>query len=97
MAIEEDSSDEEPVVTTVGEEPKVTMPVAPKVKDCHANVFMNVSIGGKAVGKITIKLFSETPKTSENFRCLCTGEKGVGKISKKKLTFQKSIFHRVIP
>ena len=41
--------------------------------------------------------FNETPKTSENFRCLCTGERGMGKKSNKKLHFKDTIFHRVIP
>lgn len=36
------------------------------------------------------------PKTSENFRALCTGENGVGK-SGKPLAFSGSIFHRIIP
>ena len=41
-------------------------------------------------------LFADTPKTSENFRALCTGEKGIGQ-SGKKLHFAGSLFHRIIP
>lgn len=35
-------------------------------------------------------------KTSENFRALCTGEKGIGKQG-KLLSYRYSVLHRVVP
>jgi len=61
----------------------------------YARVYFDMTIGGQPAGRITMKLHGETPKTSENFRSLCTGEKGMGR-SGKPLHFKGSSFHRVI-
>ena len=60
-------------------------------------VFFDMSIGGTPAGRIVMELRSDVvPKTVENFRALCTGEKGQGR-SGKALHFKGSAFHRVIP
>ncbi|MFP2897328.1 peptidylprolyl isomerase [Corallococcus sp. 4LFB] len=63
----------------------------------NAKVFFDMSIGGQPAGRIVMELFSDdVPKTAENFRALCTGEKGTGK-SGKPLHYKGTPFHRVIP
>lgn len=62
----------------------------------HSKVFFDISINGTAPKRIEIGLFADTPLTSENFRALCTGEKGIGK-SGKPLHYKGSTFHRIIP
>ncbi|KAL8433218.1 hypothetical protein ACSSS7_004003 [Eimeria intestinalis] len=63
----------------------------------NPRVFFDVSIGGGAAKRIVMELFADkTPKTAENFRCLCTGEKGTGR-SGKPLHYKGSTFHRIIP
>lgn len=60
-------------------------------------VFFDMTIGGEPAGRIVMGLFgSVAPKTVENFRALCTGEKGVGKLG-KPLHYKGSKFHRIIP
>jgi len=57
---------------------------------------MDIGQGGQELGRIAFELFNDVvPKTADNFRALCTGEKGEGK-SGKPLHFKGSIFHRVI-
>ena len=63
----------------------------------NPKVALDVTIGGEPAGTITIELFADVvPKTAENFRALCTGEKGMGK-SGKPLAYAGSPFHRIIP
>jgi peptidylprolyl isomerase len=70
---------------------------AAELEKITSKVFFDVEIDGKKSGRILMGLFGETiPRTAENFRALCTGEKGIGK-SGKPLHYKGSIFHRVIP
>merc|ERR1712032_1219049 len=59
--------------------------------------YFDISINGKPEGRIIMGLFgADVPRTAENFRDLCTGEKGIGQRG-KKLTYEGSKFHRIIP
>ncbi|XP_013137668.1 PREDICTED: peptidyl-prolyl cis-trans isomerase D-like isoform X2 [Papilio polytes] len=60
-------------------------------------VFMDISIGGLPSGRIVFELFTDVaPKTAENFRALCAGDMGVGKVTGKPLTYKGMVFHRVV-
>jgi peptidylprolyl isomerase len=62
-----------------------------------SKVFFDLVADNKPLGKLKFELFGDkVPRTAENFRALCTGEKGTGK-SGKLLHFKGSVFHRIIP
>lgn len=70
--------------------PETSASKKPKISTSNPKVFFDIRIGGENVGRITMVLRADVvPKTAENFRALCTHEKGFG--------FKKSTFHRVIP
>uniref|UniRef100_A0AC35UEU8 Peptidyl-prolyl cis-trans isomerase n=1 Tax=Rhabditophanes sp. KR3021 TaxID=114890 RepID=A0AC35UEU8_9BILA len=63
----------------------------------RSKVFFDIVSNKKPLGRVVMELFNDvTPKTSENFRALCTGEKGVGKAG-VPLHYKGASFHRVIP
>ncbi|KAG6333329.1 hypothetical protein ID866_5762 [Astraeus odoratus] len=60
-------------------------------------VFFDFAIGTEHAGRVIFELFAEyAPKTTENFRALCTGEKGLSAISQRPLYYKNSIIHRSI-
>eukprot|EP01036_Dinobryon_divergens_P026078 gene26078-34686_t len=61
-------------------------------------VYMDIQIGGQSPRRIVFRLYDTiVPKTAQNFKSLCIGDRGIGKVTQKPLQFKGSIFHRVIP
>lgn len=70
----------------------------PKHQGRNPRVFFQIEIRGRLTGKLVasgrleFELYAKNvPKTAENVRCLCTGEKG------KSLHYENSRFHRIVP
>ena len=70
-------------------------------------MFFDIEIDGQSAGRIvmglldnafslTLRFGKTVPKTVENFRALCTGEKGAGR-KFEPLWYKGSVFHRIIP
>ncbi len=63
----------------------------------NPKVALDITIDGEPAGTLVLELRSDVvPKTAENFRALCTGEKGAGQDG-KPLNYAGSPFHRIIP
>ena len=63
-------------------------------------VFLDLSVASQPVGRVTIGLYGKcVPRTVENFRCLCTGERGA--VARKKgplpLHYRGCALHRIVP
>ncbi|KRY78524.1 Peptidyl-prolyl cis-trans isomerase 1 [Trichinella pseudospiralis] len=68
-----------------------------KGKTLRKRCFFDIAVEKRPLGRIVFELYNDVcPATCENFRALCTGEKGNGSVSGKPLHYKNCIFHRVI-
>ena len=80
-----ENSDEESIT-----EDKEAQSLSDDKSKTNPQVFFDIKIDGQHIGRIKILLRKDAvPQTAENFRCLCTHEKGFG--------YRGSTFHRIIP
>lgn len=71
--------------------------LAAMARQTNPLVFFDVEIDGGSVGRIEMELRADVvPLTAENFRCLCTGERGTGAWCKKSLHYKRTKFHRIV-
>eukprot|EP00934_Nitzschia_sp_Nitz4_P002353 Nitzschia sp. Nitz4//scaffold119_size111653//22117//23821//NITZ4_004180-RA/size111653-processed-gene-0.162-mRNA-1//1//CDS//3329533806//2353//frame0 len=70
--------------------------LVPNANGDNPHVFFQIKQGEETLGRVVMQLYKDiTPKTAENFRALCTGEKGTGDCG-KPLHYKGCGFHRVI-
>lgn len=59
--------------------------------------FLDISVNNELEGRIVFELYNDLcPRTAENFRALCTGEKGSGTLN-YPLHYKGVLIHRVVP
>ncbi|XP_030850300.1 probable inactive peptidyl-prolyl cis-trans isomerase-like 6 [Strongylocentrotus purpuratus] len=65
----------------------------------HTFVYFDVTVDGEKIGRLLFELFTDQcPRTCENFRALCTGEKGQKTDDTlMKFHYLESLFHRIVP
>lgn len=84
-------------VTELGSDSISVPSWAKEISPNNPVVYFDITVDGQPLGRVEMTLAADiVPKTADNFRALCTGEKGVGQ-SGKPLHYKGSIFHRVIP
>ncbi|XP_010490044.1 PREDICTED: peptidyl-prolyl cis-trans isomerase CYP19-1-like [Camelina sativa] len=64
----------------------------------NPKVFFDFTVGGRPAGRIAMELYADTtPVTAENFRALCTGERGIGKTYGKPLHYKGTTIDGIKP
>ncbi|KAH8406818.1 hypothetical protein KR222_004429 [Zaprionus bogoriensis] len=65
------------------------------VRTTNPLVYFDISIGQENAGRMIIELRKDVvPRTAENFRALCTGERGIGRLG-KPLHYKGTRFHTI--
>lgn len=80
--------------------PPMNLKRKPRLKKSNISnpeVYFDIIIEHALAGRIVFELFDDVvPVTADNFRSLCTGERGKGAHTYKPLTYKHTKFHKII-